>query len=155
MLSPIHSSTVDLDAEFLGQRTVSIAEAEAISRTATGYLNREPSPLLKQNEIEELDLKGIDINFEEVMMETGLHGPLMQDLDDLKPDSSDSMNSPPHISTSAPFLCHLPSQEEKQLARIASVPGKTGRGKKKIFPLRCRVIHPFIDHLLKPSADFS
>ena len=88
--------------------------------------------------MEDLDLKGIDINFEEVMMETGLHGPLMQDLDDLKPDSSDSMNSPPHLSTSA-FLGQLPTHEEKQLVRITPVAGKAGRGKKKMLPLRCRV----------------
>ena len=141
MLSPVHSSTTDLDAEFLGQRTVTIAEAEAISRTATGFLQREPSPLLKQNEIEDLDLKGIDINFDEVMMETELHGPLMQDLDDLKPDSSDSMNSPSHISSSVSYLSHLPSREEKQITRITAAPGKAGRGKKKMPPIRCRVSH--------------
>lgn len=143
MLSPVHSSTTDLDAEFLGQRTVTIAEAEAISRTATGYLQREPSPLLKQNEIEDLDLKGIDINFDEVMMETGLHGPLMQDLDDLKPDNNDSLSSPPHISTSAPYLCQLPSHEDKPLTRITAVSGKAGRGKKKMPPMRCRVCFSF------------
>lgn len=141
MLSPVHSSTTDLDAEFLGQRTVTIAEAEAISRTATGFLQREPSPLLKQNEIEDLDLKGMDINFDEVMMETGLHGPLMHDLDDLKPDNGDSLSSPPHISPASPYLNQLPSREEKQLTRISAAPGKTGRGKKKMPPMRCRVCH--------------
>ena len=140
MLSPIHSSTADLDAQALGQRTVTIAEAEAISKTATCYLQREPSPLLKQNEMEDLDLKGIDINFDEVMMETGLHGPLIQDLDDFKPDSSDSLNSPPQISLLAPYSSHLPSQGEKQLSHLPSVPGKAGRGKKKMLSLKCRVI---------------
>ena len=128
-----------MESEYLGQRTVTIAEAEAISRTASGFMVREPSPLLEQNEIEDLDLKEMDINFDEVMMETGLHGPLMHDLDDLKPDSSDSISSPPHISSSA-YLHQFSSPEDKHLSRITSSgSGKAGRGKKKMPPFRCRV----------------
>ena len=144
MLSPIHSSTADLDAQALGQRTVTIAEAEAISRTATCYVQREPSPLLKQNEMEDLDLKGIDINFDEVMMETDLHGQLMQELDDFKPDNSDSLNSPPHMSILTPYPNQLPSQGEKQLSHLPSIPGKAGRGKKKMLSLKCRVNYHFV-----------
>eukprot|EP00794_Sanderia_malayensis_P003518 gene3518-4019_t len=142
MLSPVHSSTTnDLDSEYLGQRTVTIAEAEAISRTATGFFHREPSPLLKQNEMEDLDLKGMDINFDEVMMESGLHEPLIHDLDELKPDSSDSFSSPPHISSSASYSQQFSSSEDRQNAsRVtsSSVTSRPGRGKKKMSPFRCR-----------------
>ncbi len=143
-MSPVHSSTSNLEAEYLGQRTVTIAEAEAISRTATGFLHREPSPLLKHNEMEDLDLKEMDINFDEVMMESGLHGPLMHDLDDLKPESSDSFSSPPHISSSASYSHQFSSPDDRHhLSRVSSsVPARAARGKKKMSPFRCRVSFP-------------
>ena len=141
MLSPVASSTNDLDAEYLGQRTVTVAEAEAISRTATGFLHREPSPLLEQIEMDDLKLNDMDINFDEVMMETGLHGPLIHDLDELKPDSSDSFSPPPHISSSHSYSHQFSSSDDRQhTSRVtSSVASKAGRGKKKMSPFRCRV----------------
>ena len=145
LFQSVDSSTSDLDSILLadhGQRTVSISEAEAISRTASNFIPREPSPLLEQKDIDDLDQE-MGINFDEVMMDheltTHLDEPLLSDFrDDIKADGSDSFGSPPPISSTASFAIPFSSPEDRRHTRVSSSTDspRGGRGRKKLSPFR-------------------